>query len=75
MEFIPILIVLLVAGGFLLLVLMILFYGIDDAWIYIFKKPLYIHFYILLKKVSPEQENILRDKFEYYKKLAPKEQR
>lgn len=75
MEFIPILIVLIVAGGFLLLLLMILFYGIDEAWIYIFKKPLYIHFYILLKKVSPEQESILRQKFEYYKKLAPKEKR
>ncbi len=75
MEFIPILIVLLVAGGFLLLVLMILFNGIDDAWIYIFKKPLYIHFYFRLKKISPEQEYILRAKFEYYKKLPPKEKR
>ena len=75
MEIFGILPVLLVLGVFLLLIVMTFVSVIDDVWILIFKKPLYIHFYIKLKKIPAQQESILRDKFEYYKNLAPKEKR
>ncbi|RAJ14582.1 zinc-dependent peptidase [Olleya aquimaris] len=39
-----------------------------------FKKPLYNHFYLRLKKLSPAQNFILKNEFSFFKKLSPKNQ-
>lgn len=46
---------------------------LDDISIYLFNKPLYIHLYFRPKKISPEQEYILRQKFQFYKNLTDKQ--
>ena len=75
MEIFRILLGVSVAGDFLLLIVITYLSVIDDLWIFIFKKPLYIHFYIKLKKNQTQQEYVLRNKFGYYKKLILKEQK
>lgn len=45
---------------------------LDDIWIAVFNKPLYIHLYLKIKKISPEDEFLLRQNFPFYKKLSPK---
>jgi Mlc titration factor MtfA (ptsG expression regulator) len=73
MGVIGILFVLLVLGAALLYILMFFISFLDDIWIAFFGKPLYIHLYLKPKKITPEQEYILRQKFEFYKKLSDKE--
>ena len=46
---------------------------LDDLSISIFNKPLYIHLYFNPKSITAEQEYILRQKFQFYKKLSVKE--
>jgi Mlc titration factor MtfA (ptsG expression regulator) len=45
----------------------------DDISIYLFNKPLYIHLYLSPKKIAPEKEFILRQKFQFYNQLTEKE--
>lgn len=58
--------VLLYSGMFFLSLL-------DDISIHLFNKPLYIHLYFKPKKITPNQEFILRQKFQFYTKLSGKE--
>ncbi|MCF6130964.1 zinc-dependent peptidase [Flavobacterium wongokense] len=46
---------------------------LDDISIALFNRPLYIHLYFRPKKVSPEQEYLLRQKFRFYQKLNDKQ--
>ena len=46
---------------------------LDDISIFVFKKPLFIHLYFRTKKITPEQEHILRQNFQFYQKLSDKE--
>lgn len=64
--FLPILGMLLYSGMFFLSLF-------DDISIALFNKPLYIHLYFRPKKISQEQEYILRQKFRYYLGLSEKE--
>lgn len=45
----------------------------DDLSIFLFGKPLFIHLYFRPKKITAEQEYILRQKFQFYQKLTDKE--
>jgi Mlc titration factor MtfA (ptsG expression regulator) len=47
---------------------------IEEMYMHIFKKPMYIHFYPRKKKLTPIQESILRQEFPFYKKLSLKYQ-
>lgn len=47
---------------------------IEEMYMHIFKKPIYIHFYPRKKKLTPIQESILRQEFPFYKKLSLKHQ-
>jgi len=46
---------------------------LDDISIHLFNKPLYIHLYFKPKKIGPNREFILRQKFQFYKQLTDKE--
>ncbi|MEO5776867.1 MAG: zinc-dependent peptidase [Flavobacterium sp.] len=67
-----IVIVLFVFGAVLLYFTMFILSLMDDISIYLLGRPLFIHLYIKPKKISPEQEYILRQKFQYYKTLSEK---
>lgn len=67
--------ILFVAGAVLLYFTMFMMSLLDDISIFIFQKPLYIHLYFKLKKVSAEEEAILRQNFPFYIKLSEKHKR
>ena len=48
---------------------------LDDISIFLFQKPPYIHLYFNLKKVSQQEEAILRQSFPFYVKLSEKHKR
>lgn len=73
MEIFFIIILLIIIGSGLSYTVLFFVSLMDDISIYFFNKPLYIHFYIRPKKIKPEQEFILRQKFFFYKKLTPKQ--
>jgi Mlc titration factor MtfA (ptsG expression regulator) len=75
MEIFGLFAILLVLIVFLLLVFALLFNVFEELWIYIFKKPLFIHWYLRNKKITPEQEFILRHRFQFYQKLSDKHKR
>lgn len=52
------------SGAFLML--------LEDAYSSVFNKPFYIHFYPFPKKLTPSQEQILFEQFDFYKKLSSK---
>lgn len=54
------------------MVYLIVFLFIEPLYFYYFKKPLYVHFYPLLKKVSLNELYVLENEFEFYNKLSPK---
>ena len=59
------------------LVLMILYFSFrmfEMAYVMRKKQPLYNHVYYKLKKLSPNQQSILRNRFTFYKKLNDKQQ-
>ena len=59
------------------LLLFILYLGFRMIeMLYVFKthRPLYRHFYLKLRKLTPEQKAILEREFSFYQKLTPKEQ-
>lgn len=55
-------------GLFLVFIIMIL----DEIWIAIFDRPLYIHFYLFPKKISFHEEQILNQRIVFYNKLNDK---
>lgn len=66
--------------GFLLFILTgLIIYALvnmlETAYVMIYKKPLYRHSSILLKKLPAHQKSILEEKFIFYKRLPPKEKR
>jgi len=63
---------LFVIGAVILYFVMFIMSLLDDISILLFQKPLYIHLYINLKKVSQEEESILRQNFPFYEKLSEK---
>ncbi|NIC01813.1 zinc-dependent peptidase [Flavobacterium sp. J49] len=65
-------IMLVVIGAAFLYFFMFVMSLLDDIWIALFHKPLYIHLYLKPKKISPEEAFFLRQKFPFYKKLSEK---
>ncbi|WP_281336507.1 zinc-dependent peptidase [Flavobacterium eburneipallidum] len=57
--------------GFLFL-LVIIFRIVEPAYILIFNKPLYLYFYLIPKKLTSHQKQILEKEFPFYKKLPSK---
>ncbi|WP_295337812.1 zinc-dependent peptidase [Flavobacterium sp.] len=72
MELFIALIVLFIFGAFLLYTVMFLISLLDDISIALFQKPLYIHLYLKPKKITSQEEFILMQKFEFYRKLSDK---
>ncbi|MEQ3691898.1 MAG: zinc-dependent peptidase [Flavobacterium sp.] len=46
---------------------------VEPIYAFIFRKPIYVHFYPFPKKLSLIQLNILHNQFEFYKKLSSKD--
>ena len=72
MELVWIILALLMIG-FLVFIGTFILSILDDVSIFLFQKPLYIHLYLRPRKISPEQEFILRQKFQFYKQLNVKQ--
>jgi len=64
-----------VIGAFLVYFSMFLVSLLDDISIAIFEKPLYVHLYLFPKKISEEEQFILRQKFTFYKTLSNKQRK
>ena len=47
----------------------------DVLYLYFFKKPIYIHFYFKLKKLNYQDERFIKDRFPFYNRLKPKQQK
>ncbi|MDI1316276.1 zinc-dependent peptidase [Flavobacterium sp.] len=75
MEYIVLIFILLPLLAALLYSGMFFLSFFDDISIYLFNKPLYIHLYFKPKKLSPEKEYVLRQKFQFYHGLSDKEKR
>lgn len=61
---------------FVALGLMFLYYALkmfELGYVMLNKKPLYVHLYLKLRKLSPEQTSVLKRQFTFYNKL-PKQQ-
>ena len=43
--------------------------GMETAYVYYFKKPFYVHFYLIKKRLSSKQLNILKQNNDLYNKL------
>lgn len=68
---------LVVVGLFLLSTVLVLFSAfimmlVEDIWIAIFNRPLYIHFYVFPKSISIQEQLILDKNIVFYKKLDEK---
>ena len=56
------------------LIIIILYYFArigENAYVLKFKRPLYIHFYVLKKRLTKEQLGVLETQFEFYEALKP----
>ena len=65
-------VVLFVAGCVFLYFIMFIMSLLDDISIFLFQKPLYIHLYFNLKKISEQEKAILRQNFPFYVNLSEK---
>ncbi len=68
----------ILAVFFLAIALMLLHYSIkmvEMGYVLKYRRPLYNHFYLFLKKLTPNQLHILEIQFSFYKKLNDKEKR
>ena len=72
---IAVLFFLLVIGSFLLYFFMFLVSLLDDIWIAVFNQPIYIHLYLIPKKISDREQFILRQKFIFYNQLDEKQKK
>jgi len=50
-----------------------LFSVVEEMYMHVFQKPIYVHFYPRKKKLSETQQSILRHEFPFYKKLTEKQ--
>lgn len=66
---------LFVIGAFLLYFSMFLMSLLDDIWIAIFQRPIYVHLYLFPKKISEDEQSVLRQNFIFYKKLNDKQKK
>lgn len=65
----------IIALTFLLIISVYLFKFIESIWLMVFNRPVYVHFYPIPKKLTPQQSLFLRKHFPFLKRLSPKEQR
>ncbi|WP_165698019.1 zinc-dependent peptidase [Flavobacterium nackdongense] len=56
----------------ILFLLLILYRIVEPAYMLIFNKPLYIHFYLFPKKLTKIQKQIIEKEFLFFKRLTPK---
>lgn len=75
MEFIVILLISTLFIGLIVLLIYMFFVVVIETiefnYIKVFKKPLYVHFYLNLQKLSAQEQMILRQ-FSFYNRLTPK---
>lgn len=45
---------------------------VEPAYVFLFNKPLYVHWYPFSKKLRPDERQILVDDFHFYNRLSPK---
>ncbi|AWH85023.1 hypothetical protein HYN59_07740 [Flavobacterium album] len=50
-------------------------YIIESAWMIVFNRPLYVHFYVFPKELSADSRKILEDNFSFYRNLSKKRKR
>jgi Mlc titration factor MtfA (ptsG expression regulator) len=55
-----------------LFLLIIIFRVLEPAYLLLFNKPLYIHWYLFSKKLKSNQRQILVNEFPFYNRLSPK---
>lgn len=67
-----ILLALILFGSFFFFFFMFIMSVLDDIWIAIFHKPLYIHLYLKPKKIAAEEAFFLRQNIPFYQKLSDK---
>ncbi len=72
MEIIFILCAIFVLGAVFVYSIMFFMSVLDDIWIAIFHKPLYIHLYLKPKYINDDEASFLRQKFPFYQKLSEK---
>lgn len=48
---------------------------IDTAWIYLFNKPAFVHFYPFKKSIPADIEEMLYNEFAFYRNLSPRRRR
>lgn len=69
----------IILGLFLFVLLIIMlnysFKMIELVYVLKKRKPFYVHFYFVLKKLHPKQQAILKSKFKFYNSLSPRYQR
>lgn len=58
--------------GFLFLVFFLYNAVLEPAYAFLFRKPIYVHFYPFPNKLTLAQLQILENEFEFYKKLNPR---
>jgi MtfA peptidase len=66
---------LMLIGSFFLYFFMFILSLFDDIWIAFFERPLYVHLYLAPKKISEEEQFILRQNFTFYNKLSEKQKK
>lgn len=47
--------------------------AIEPIYAFLFRKPIYVHFYLFPKRLTLEQMVVLNNEFDFYKKLSPKQ--
>ena len=57
-------------GTFFLVLL--IFRVVEPTYVFLFNKPLYVHWYPFTKKLRPSERQILADDFHFYNRLSPK---
>lgn len=72
-ETIGVISVLIIAAMvFLSIVIGLIRFLLEPAFVLIFNKPLYIHWYPIPKKINPSQRALLEREFSFYRKLSDK---
>ena len=64
-----------ILGAFVIFIIYISFRMFEMVYVAKKKKPMYVHFYPVMKRLNATQEKILESKFDFYGKLNRKEKR
>ena len=59
--------------GFLFFLFFAYNVAIEPIYAFFFRKPIYVHFYPFPKRLKLEQKQVLKNEFDYYNKLTPKQ--